>query len=309
MTRPQFARKCPSCDGTVSYRDARGLTKAIADNKPCQDCTRRRSTPSELRGKILKAYEQELTNREIAVVVGCAHKTVAYWLKKEGLKSHLSRGVPPERVDDEHSRCRKCGNAQSNDEFPFVRGRIDGRRLSICRSCRAKDARQAVGASPESYFNDRQRRLKNGERGSRPSRQRLAYDLPDGYLVALWQWQGGNCFYTGKPMKMGFGAGHDPYGVSIDRVDPSQGYLVGNVVLACARVNSVKNDLTPDELAEWIPAWHEQIVQRLAALVREVVPAEDNWPRNARGQRLPSWIVERRQRMAALKEQVNYGAF
>lgn len=305
----QFTRKCPSCGGMITYTSAGGLAKAVAGGKPCQGCSRRRGVPSVLRGKILEAYEQSLTNREIAAVAGCAHKTVAYWLKKEGLKPHLSRGVPPERVDDEHSRCRKCDTVQRNDQFPFVRGQIDGRRLSICRTCRAQDARRALGASPESYFNDKQRRLSNGERGSRPSRQHLTYDLPDGYLAALWHWQDGRCFYTGKPMKMGLGVGRDPYGVSIDRVDPSKGYLVGNVVLACSRVNSVKNNLTIGELAEWIPAWHEQIVQRLPVLAREVVPVEDNWPRNARGHRLPSWIVERRQRMAALTEQVNYGNF
>ncbi|MCM2417601.1 hypothetical protein [Streptomyces sp. RKAG293] len=190
---------------------------------------------------------------------------------------------------------------QLKDQFPFVRGRIDARRLSICRACRAKDARKALGATPESYFNDRQRRLASGERGMRPSRQLLEYDLPNGYLAALWHWQGAACFYTGKPMLTGYGIGRNPYGVSIDRVDSSKGYVVGNVVLCCARVNSVKNNLTLGELAEWIPSWFQEVTHRLPALVKEVHAAADDWPRNARGHRLPAWIVERRERMAALK--------
>lgn len=141
----------------------------------------------------------------------------------------------------------------------------------------------------------------NGERGGRASRRDLAYSLPHGYLVSLWHWQGGICFYSGKPMKMGLGIGKDPLGVSIDRVDPAHGYIVGNVVLCCSRVNTIKHDLSPTELKELIPSWYAAIVDRLPALQGEVTGTPDDWPRNAKGDRLPGWIVERRQRMAALR--------
>lgn len=301
MGQSSHTRQCPSCKAVLSYTTVAGLTKALANNKPCRRCVRRQDKPTEVGERILKAYASAtLTNREIAATVGCTHRTVAYWLNKKGLKPHLSRGVPPERVDADHSRCRKCNDVQANDQFPFVRGRVDGRRLSICRACRAKDAREALGATPESYFNDRERRMRNGERGSRPNRRHLAFDLPSGYLAALWRWQQGLCFYTGSLMKLGLGVGHDPYGVSIDRVDPEQGYLVGNVVLCCRRVNTIKSNLTLDELAEWITPWYVQIETRLPALLAEVEAPDDNWPRNAAGRRLPSWIVERRERIAAL---------
>lgn len=296
----QFARACPSCGVQIYYRALDTLRRAERKGSRCLACCHQRQ--AGLSEKIRAAYNKGLTNREIAAVVGCTHRTVGYRLREMGLVSHLLRGTPPERVDNDHSRCRRCGEVQPNDQFPFVYGRADGRRLSTCRACRAADARRSLGASPESYFNARQGRLKNGERGRRPSRQSISYNLPDGYLAALWHWQNGLCFYTDKPMKMGLGVGRDPYGVSIDRVDPSRGYEEGNVVLACARVNSVKNDLTPAEMAEWIPSWFERVEMRLPQVVAEVRPAEDNWPRNARGGRLPGWIVKHRQRMAALTE-------
>lgn len=142
--------------------------------------------------------------------------------------------------------------------------------------------------------------MSSGERGARASRQGLEYSLPHGYLLALWQWQGGQCFYTGKAMKMGLGVGKDRLGVSIDRVDPAQGYIVGNVVLCCSRVNTIKHDLSPEELRELIPSWYAAIVERLPVLRSEVAGTPDDWPRDARGARLPAWIVERRERMAAL---------
>jgi hypothetical protein len=296
----KHSRACPTCGRKLSYTTAKQLVKATAENTSCWPCSRTRREPNGLDRKIMEAYERDLSNREIAAMVGCHHKTVALCLTRYGLTPLLARGVPPERVDDQHSRCRKCGDVQPNDQFPFVRGRADARRLSICRACRAKDAREALGASPESYFNDKHRRMVNGQRGSHKSRQELEYSLPHGYLASLWRWQEGLCFYSGQPMKMCLGNGKDPLGVSIDRVDPARGYVVGNVVLCCARVNTIKHDLSPEELKELIPKWHAAIVERLPLLQREVTGTPDNWPRNANGHRLPSWIVERRQRMAAL---------
>ena len=297
-----FSRGCPGCGGEIRYRTAVTLDKAVANATRCRGCVGGAPELAERTHLIREAHAGGLMNREIAIVAGCHHRTVAKYLRRMGLVSNLARGVPPERVDDTHSRCRRCREVQLDDQFPFVRGRVDARRLSICRSCRAKDARAALGDSPESYFNDRHRRMRNGERGSRPNRQGLAYDLPDGYLVALWHWQAGRCFYTDKPMKMGLGAGHDPLGVSIDRVDPHRGYVVGNVVLCCGRVNSIKSDVSLEELAEWMPGWFEQVRSRLPMLRVEVRAADDDWPRNKAGHRLPAWIVERRHRLAALTD-------
>ncbi|GHH57475.1 hypothetical protein [Lentzea cavernae] len=262
---------------------------------------------SPLREPILAAHKQGLLNREIAAVVGCHHRTVAYWLGKAELKPNLLRGEPPERVDDEHSRCRNCSTVQHNNEFPFVRGFADGRRLSICRCCRAHNARKSLGASPESYFADRQNRLRNGERGARRSRQDIAYKLPDGYLAALWNYQAGQCFYTDVAMTMSLGNGRDPDGVSIDRVDPIRGYEVGNIVLCRSRVNTIKSDVTLGELQAWMPQWHERVVECLPTLVDAVVPQEDDTPRGATGRRLPSWVIERRARMERLTRAANGG--
>ena len=49
--------------------------------------------------------------------------------------------------------------------------------------------------------------------------------------------------------------GHSRYGPTLDRIDPTKGYVKGNVWVISFKANSMKNDATPDELklfAEWI---------------------------------------------------------
>lgn len=145
--------------------------------------------------------------------------------------------------------------------------------------------------------------MRRGERGARPRRAQIRYELPDGYLLALWQWQRGLCFYTDRPMGMSLGTGTDPNSVSVDRVDASKGYIPGNVVLCLHRVNSVKQDLSLEEMREWTPGWYARVIERLPALTASVVAQPDGRPRNAAGRRTPTWIVERRRRLELLKQE------
>jgi hypothetical protein len=39
-----------------------------------------------------------------------------------------------------------------------------------------------------------------------------------------------------------------PWNPSLDRIDPTKGYVKGNVVVISVRANSIKNDATPAEL-------------------------------------------------------------
>jgi hypothetical protein len=41
-----------------------------------------------------------------------------------------------------------------------------------------------------------------------------------------------------------------PHNASLDRIDPSKGYVKGNVIVISYRANSIKNDATPDELRQ-----------------------------------------------------------
>lgn len=55
-------------------------------------------------------------------------------------------------------------------------------------------------------------------------------------VLNLWEKQNGKCFYTGVQMSQFRG----DFGFSVDRVDSSRGYVLGNCVLAATVINRMK---------------------------------------------------------------------
>jgi hypothetical protein len=84
------------------------------------------------------------------------------------------------------------------------------------------------------------------------------------YLLAL---QHNRCVYTGAYLIVQVGGGLQKHSLSFDRFDTTQGYVWGNVVLCSNRANSIKRDLTLQELRVWIPSWYERglrLLERIA---------------------------------------------
>lgn len=65
-------------------------------------------------------------------------------------------------------------------------------------------------------------------------------------LVGLWERQNGCCALTGWKLTTKLGSGAIATNCSIDRIDPSKGYELGNVQLVCRAVNVAKSDLTTE---------------------------------------------------------------
>ena len=63
-------------------------------------------------------------------------------------------------------------------------------------------------------------------------------------LEMLWAAQKGCCAVTGWPMTMELGKGRIHTNCSLDRIDSSIGYEVGNVQLVCRMVNIAKHELS-----------------------------------------------------------------
>jgi len=69
-------------------------------------------------------------------------------------------------------------------------------------------------------------------------------------LELLWNTQRGLCALTGWPMTMELANGVVPTNCSIDRIDSSKGYIVGNVQLVCRAANVAKHDLPVEEFVK-----------------------------------------------------------
>jgi hypothetical protein len=83
----------------------------------------------------------------------------------------------------------------------------------------------------------------------------IAFDanITPAYLAGLYDGQAGRCALSGVPMSLERGGdwygGKNPFVCSMDRIDNSMGYTIGNIHLATARANNLRGD-TP--VAEFV---------------------------------------------------------
>jgi hypothetical protein len=69
------------------------------------------------------------------------------------------------------------------------------------------------------------------------------FNLVDLDLLDLWDKQDGRCAYTKLPL---LATANQFNTVSLDRVDSSKGYVVGNIQLVCAAINKMKQEYTEE---------------------------------------------------------------
>ena len=97
---------------------------------------------------------------------------------------------------------------------------------------------------------------------ARAGRKNLVFNITEANLQDLWTSQQGLCYYTGIPMELKRNnetTGPSSHSVSIDRLDSGVGYVMGNIVLCCADVNVMKNNLTLPKFKELITILSERL--------------------------------------------------
>lgn len=86
---------------------------------------------------------------------------------------------------------------------------------------------------------------------SRANEQNLPFDLDSDYLYDLWIKSDGKCYYTGfdisfDKIRTDKKTSHD-YQPSLDKKDPTLGYVKGNVIWCANIINTMKNKSTFNE--------------------------------------------------------------
>lgn len=74
------------------------------------------------------------------------------------------------------------------------------------------------------------------------------------FLEALYLKQNGLCAITGKELTFVQEGGRTRTNISIDRIDSSVGYTEENTQLVCHVVNTMKSDMSLEELRGWCEA-------------------------------------------------------
>jgi hypothetical protein len=104
-----------------------------------------------------------------------------------------------------------------------------------------------------SSMNEFLRRIKNREK-HKPEKLGTT-DLTLDYLIKLWNQQNGLCQYTGVkltlPSYKKYKVTNSNYKASLDRVDSSKGYLIGNIQFVSYTMNNLKSNMNEVELQEF----------------------------------------------------------
>jgi hypothetical protein len=77
----------------------------------------------------------------------------------------------------------------------------------------------------------------------RAKNDNLSFELDNAYVTSLWEQQEGKCAKTGVELGR---IGDKWLSPSLDRIDPLQGYIKGNVQWTCWRYNDAKSNMSDD---------------------------------------------------------------
>jgi hypothetical protein len=138
--------------------------------------------------------------------------------------------------------CRKCNINLPFGDFPHHKHTYDGFD-SWCKKCR-KTYRFEIKQTLDTHIRAILARAKE-------DRRKLEVGIDLQYLKNLWDAQDGKCAISGlimdhtrNPRK------HNLYNASLDRINSSKGYIIGNVQWLCWMVNRMKGENTTEQLIE-----------------------------------------------------------
>jgi DNA-directed RNA polymerase subunit M/transcription elongation factor TFIIS len=258
----KYVRVCSGCNTELVYSWYSSWYKAKKNNALCLKCVmeRRRKKGDLVALRIKEQYDKGLTNRGIAEALNMHHRSVAYHLQKLKLVSNWDKRYPPiEMVNKEEARCVKCKTVKPIGQFLYGRkGQKYEYRFSYCTECRKRQLYLNLNSDVDKFLLDRYNRLK-----LRSKKLNIIFKLSKPYFIDLYHSQKGRCFYTHEVMSVRIGEGVKRNSLSMDKIVPEKGYIVGNVVFCSKRINTIKSDLTLEELKKWIPKWYKKIQKRL----------------------------------------------
>jgi hypothetical protein len=158
-------------------------------------------------------------------------------------------------MNDVVKTCGQCGASKSVSEFHKDKTKKFGvgNTCKVCAKSISKDyyyknsehIKRRVTCYSESYVPRYNReidsRLKN--LCTKAKGRTKEFSLVDQDVLDLWEKQNGQCAYTKLPL---LATANQFNTVSLDRVDSSKGYVVGNVQLVCAAINKMKQEYTEE---------------------------------------------------------------
>ena len=229
----------------------------------CPEFIYNKSFPVTYKIILLSLYDLEtlpeiLTVSGTSKLIGMSYNTVKKYFK-DNIKEDLLNNSSPIKLDLEGNlenseyglkyvgtrkdtyKCQYCGEDNPDMFYSHLH--------STCKKCLWQRNKSSLST-------DMVRKLLNNSRRSYSTRQNIAgYNLTKEYIQELLERQEYKCYYTGVPLKIG----NKLTNPTIDRIDSSKGYIIGNVVICTEIANIMKNDLSISEMKHQIELWYNNI--------------------------------------------------
>lgn len=207
------------------------------------------------------------TGSHSKVVVTCNNCETNIYRERRNADAHHKCPI----LDGNKKRCYKCKKWKDITLFNKSRNSSGGV-AKQCRECYNKE--EAVIKCNKSRNYRFKYAIENGDIEfyikrrigtikSRANKNNIDFNLTIEYLTNLWVEQNGRCFYSNIPMNNsmkqdGFQSWDGP---SLDRIEPINGYVKGNVVWCIFGINSFKQSLglkSFEDMVKSIEWWYEK---------------------------------------------------
>lgn len=177
--------------------------------------------------------------------------------RRSGPRKHWPKPIHSEILRTGKQTCKKCGEEKSLSEF-YTNGCFpDGlqKYRSTCKVCVLRGHKIEYPKVYKSKSEKRSSSPKNFISGilnhAAKRKQHLGFDIDLGFLLQLYEAQGGKCALSGVEMTYSAGNGRVNTNISIDRIDSAKGYVRGNVQFVCDLVNRMKQDCDEEQFFDW----------------------------------------------------------
>lgn len=168
-------------------------------------------------------------------------------------RSHIIEAKKIERDSIKEKTCKSCNVLKNIDDFSKVtykNGNFSIR--NTCKECMKLKQKQR-------YQNIVENGLELSANKSaeawitkilyKASTRNKFFEIDKNYVFSLYEKQNGKCAISGETLT--FQKNNLSTNISIDRIDSSLGYVIGNIQLVCAYVNTMKWNKSIDELLFW----------------------------------------------------------
>ena len=156
-------------------------------------------------------------------------------------------------IIDDKKKCFKCKCFKLTEEFSKNRSNFDGYQ-KVCKECFSNyecvkkayiNKSNKLKTSLEVYLNNKISGLKR-----KCVLKNLPFNIEKGHLIELYHKQNGRCYYSDIEIKHNNILQYDS--LSIERLNPEEGYVMGNVVLVSFSLNSFKGMMNEIEFKQFL---------------------------------------------------------